>query len=172
MSNNSENFTIYVTLEDLSSRLYDYSNSYFLPITAVFGLLTSSFCLVGSARKDTSNSKSLNFIFINSVANFLFLLTQFFVFLFRCGNLCPFSYNYFPQLYQIQIFWFLGYSLVNSQCYFGIYVSTTRYRLFSARKGSPKQNLFIVYLICAFISLVVNVFSNSLPYQVIVLGNL
>lgn len=171
MSNDSESdLPIFESLEDLSTRLYDYSNAYFLPLTCVFGLITSSFCVLGSFRKDTTSSKSLNFILIYSLVDFLFLLSQFFVFTFRCGALCSFSYDYFPQFYQIQIFWLVGYTFVNSQCLFGIYISITRFRLFTTRKGSTNPNLFIIYALCAVVALCANLFVNSLPYHVVPMG--
>lgn len=169
MSNESD-LEIYVTKLDLTTRFYDYSNVYFLPIVCLFGLLTSVFSLIGSARKGMSKSITLKFIFINSFVDVLFLLTQFFVFLFRCGALCTFGYDYFPQLYEIEIFWFAGYALVNSQVFFGIYVSVGRLRLFARKNATQKQNMFIAFIFCAFISILVNLLANSIPYKVVEMG--
>lgn len=167
MSNNS-NLTIYTSLDGLSTRLYDYSNSFLLPSICAFGLFTSSCCLLGSFHKDTSSSKSLNFILIYSLVDFFFLLSQFFVFLFRCGVLCSFGHDFFPQLYQIEIFWLMGYTLVNSQCLFGIYIAITRFRLFKTRKGgSFNPNLFVVYALCAIVAFCANLFIFSLPRRVV-----
>lgn len=172
MSNDS--LPIYTSKLILSSRFYDYSNSFILPVVCAFGLFTSTFNILSSYdyKKDTSHSQSLKFIFINSLIDFAFLVTQFFVFTFRCGALCTFGFDYFPQLYHIQIFLFVGYSLVNSQVLLGIYVSIGRLRLFTARNSSSSQNsrLFIVYLVCLFVAICANLFANSLAYQVVEVG--
>lgn len=170
----AQELPVYESKEDLSSRQYDYINSYFLPLTCAFGLLTSTCGILGSYKRDTSSnssSMSSDFILINSLVDFFFLLTQFFVFTFRCGALCTFSYNYFPQFYQLYIFWFIGYSLVNSQALFGIYVSVGRLRLFGTKAqnntSTSGYQLFIVYLICLFSSLVPNSFTNSIAFRVV-----
>lgn len=169
MSN--ESLPIFKSKHELSSPVYDYFNTLFLPATCAFGLLTSVFNLLGSFRTDTSNSQSLNYIFINSLVDLCFLLTQFFVFVFRCGALCSFSYDYLSQLYHIQIFWLVGYTLVNSQVLFGTYVSIGRLRLFTARTEMSKTpRLSIVYLVCVLIAIGPNLFTNSLPFQVVPIG--
>lgn len=160
---------IYTSREELSTRFFDFSNTYFLPIVCVFGLLTSALNIVCSYRNP--KSQSLKFIFINSIVDILFLLTQFFVFLFRCGALCSFGNHYFVIVYQIHVFWFLGYTLVNSQVLFAIYVSIDRLRLLTTQKYPTKNSrLFVVYFVCFFISTCLNVMSNTIAYDVVTVG--
>lgn len=166
----NDSLPIYYSLDVLSSRLYDYSNSYFLPVLSFLGIITSSLSIIGSLKKDESNTQTLTFIFINSVIDLLFLLTQFFVFLFRCGALCPFSYSYMTNLYKIEIFLFLGYVFVNTQAYLGIYVSYGRLKIFSGKVNEKQTSLYFVCAICALIALGFNIFNYVLPYHVVEVG--
>lgn len=173
---NYDELPIFESKEELSSPQSDSINSFFLPLTCAFGLLTSTCGLIGSYKKDlsSSNSVSSDFIFINSLVDFFFLLSQFFVFLFRCGALCTFSYEYFSQIYQLHIFWFVGYTLVNSQVIFGIYVAVGRLSLFGAAKKTHSttnsKQMFIGYLVCLLASIGPNLFTNSIAFRVIEMG--
>src|SRR5579883_2357715 len=114
MINNSL-LPIYYSKENFSSRFYDYSNVFFLPMVCFFGMISSILCIVGSLKKDDSKTQTFTFMLINSIVDFLFLLSQFFIFSFRCGVLCSFGYSYMTTFYKIEFFWFGGYALVNSQ---------------------------------------------------------
>lgn len=164
MNNNS--LPIYYSKDGLSSRFYDYSNTYYLPTVCFLGMITCTLCILGSFEKDNTKSQTLTFILINSCIDLLFLITQFFVFTFRCGTLCPFGYSYLSTLYEIEVFWFLGYALTNSQVLLGIYVSYDRLRMFSNVVNQNKFSLYLVYAICAVLALSVNSFTFSVAYTV------
>lgn len=152
--------------ENLTFRFQDYSNVVFLPTICLFGILTSLGCLIGSFKKDESNAKFLFYIFLNSLVDLLFLLTQFFSLVIRCGALCPFGYSYISKSYEIYVFWFLGYTLVNSQTFFSVYMAYDRLRMFSGKLESRRTSIYWVFTICASIAVILNVVTYVLVYEV------
>lgn len=163
---NNSSLPIVDSKVDLSPRFLDYSNVYFLPITCLFGLFTSALCLFGSYKKDASNANLMNYIFINSVIDFIFLLTQMFTFIIRCGILCPYGYAYLSKQYEICIFWFVGYSLVNLQIFFNTFISYNRLKAFSSKSVQQSSNFYRPLLIFAIFSIILNLVSNLVNYDV------
>lgn len=160
----NKSLTLISFKESLTSRLIDYSNVYFLPVICLFGILTSICCLIVSGKKDTTkirNASNLKFITVNSLMDFIYLLTQFFIFIIRCGALCPFSYTYTATFYQTYVFWFLGYTVINAQVLFGIFMAYDRLRMLTKRRKSTKF-IYSVSVVC----IVISVFLNVLPYIV------
>lgn len=119
------NLTIYYSKEELSERIYDYSNVYLLPSICLFGMATSGLSIIVSFKKSL-NENILKYIFINSLADFSFLLTQFFLLIIRCGTLCPYGYSYWANIYEIYVYWFLGYTIICFKVLVDISVSIER----------------------------------------------
>lgn len=156
---------IFYSKEKISSRFFDFSNILILPAVCLFGLFTSSTCMLGSYKHDESNSRILNYIFLNSLVDFFFLLTQFWSFIIRCGAVCPYGYTYISKVFEIYIYSFLGYTLVNSQAIFSILVSFDRFKMFSSL--NPNQtNLYRSYFLCFLISIGLNFLSIPLIYTI------
>ena len=127
-----------------------------MPSICGFGIITSLICIIVSVKKDASNAKLFNYIIFNSFIDLLFLSTQIFLVIIRCGTLCPYGNRYY-------IFLYAGYVLSTSQLFLSIYVAYDRLRMFSAKSGNRKQiSLFKVYIVCFLIGVV----SNLAPYCV------
>lgn len=105
------NITIYYDLDSLSSKASDYYNSFVSPLICLFGLTTSMLSLVVLLN---INLKEKIFVFMlaNTIADFLFLFIEMFIFLIRCGSLCSISYDYIIKCYELYIYLILGYILV------------------------------------------------------------
>lgn len=162
MSNNSS-LPIYYTKETLSVRYGDYSNVYLLPTICAFGIVTSSLCIIVSAKRDESNAKSLDYIFVNSIIDLPFLLLQIFTFIIRCGALCPYGYSFGAKFYEIYFFQYAGYIFVTAQVFLSMYVSWDRLSMFSGKvSGKKKMSIFRVFTIC----LVMSALANAVPYPI------
>lgn len=161
---------IYFSKENLTTRFVDYSNTVFLPSICFFGMLTSIGCIVASFKKDESQANIINFIFINSLIDFFFLLAHFFVLIIRCGSLCPYSYSYFSKFYQIYVFWFASYSLLNSQVLFSIYIAYDRLQAFSARIDRKNIKIYRVFGICVVIGTLLNILPYAISKEVVLMG--
>lgn len=167
----NETLPIYYSKANLTTRFADYSNVYVLPSICAFGIVTSILCIIVSAKRDESNAKSLDYILLNSLIDFLFLLTQFFLFIIRCGDLCPFGYTYAAKFYEIYIFLYFGYVLVSSQVFLSIYISYDRLSLFSGKAYTQKKmSLYRVYFVCFVISGLVNAPPYLIAREVVALG--
>ena len=167
----NETLPIYYSKANLTTRFADYSNVYVLPSICAFGLVTSLLCIIVSAKRDESNAKSLDYILLNSLIDFLFLLTQFFLFIIRCGDLCPFGYTFAAKFYEIYIFLYFGYVLVSSQVFLSIYISYDRLSLFSGKAYTQKKmSLYRVYFVCFVISALANAPPYLIAREVVALG--
>lgn len=162
---------VFSSKEYLSIRLKDYFNTIVYPSICAFGMLTSIACLIASHKKIEPNNKFLNYIFIISLADLVFFITQFFSVLIRCGVLCPFGYDYFSKLYEIQVFWFVAYSLVNSQAFLSIFIAYDRLRVFATNRREQKfVNPFQIYACCLVIAALFNLLPYALSKNVVAFG--
>lgn len=160
---NLSSLPIYYSKENLTNRFVDYSNVFLLPSICYFGVVTSLICVTVTFKRDEAHAKSLDFIFLNSSIDFLFLIIQSFLFIFRCGALCPYGYTYSSKIYEIYIYLYVGYVLITSQVFLNIYISYDRLKMFSAKKTTQKSfRIFKVYAVCAVISIL----ANAPPYIV------
>lgn len=163
MNFSSSDLPVFYSKENLTNRFVDNSNVYLLPSICGFGIITSFLCLVVSIKRDDSNAKTLNYILINSCLDFLFLVIESFLFIVRCGALCPYGYKYFSKFYEIYIYLYVGYILVTSQVLLNIYVAYDRLNMFSGKLNSQSQiSIFKVFGIC----LVISTLANALPYLI------
>lgn len=155
---NLSELPIFYSKENLTTRFVDYSNVYLLPSICLFGIITSLVSILVSFKRDESNAKTLDFILINSLIDFSFLLIQSFLFIIRCGLLCPYGYTWFAKFYEIYIYLYIGYSLVSSQVFLNIYVAYDRIKMFSAKLSSQKPvSIYLAYAICAILSIIANI---------------
>ena len=145
---NISSLPVYYSKEEFTPRFVDYSNVYLLPPICAFGIATNILCIIVSSKRDESNAKSLDYILLNSIIDVIFLLIQFFLFIIRCGALCPYGYTYGAKFYEAYIYLFIGYVLVTSQVLLSMYIAWDRLNMFSGKLSSqkPKLNLYKVYL--------------------------
>ena len=167
---NNSSLPIYYSKESLTIRFADYSNVYLMPTVCAFGIATSLICILVSLKRDESNAKLFNYIILNSSIDFIFLWCEFFIFIIRCGILCEYGNTYGAKIYEIYIFLYAGYVLVNSQVFLSIYIAYDRLRLFSTKDSSKNQiSIFKVYIICFLISVLSNL-AQLISRQVIPVG--
>lgn len=169
------NLTIIESKEALTSRFLDYSNVVLLPAICLFGMATSLVCILASwprrrRRTDESNVKIFNYILINSSVDFVFLFTQFFSVIVRCGSLCPYGYSYASKVYEIYVFWLVGYSVINAQVLFSVYVSYDRLKLFSNSIDKNKTSLYLVFAACLTLGTCFNIPSYAFSKDVVLFG--
>ena len=165
---NTSSLPVYYSKEGLTPRFADYSNVYVLPPICAFGIATNILCIIVSAKRDESNAKSLDYILLNSLIDFFFLLIQFFLFIIRCGALCPYGYTYGAKFYEVYIYLYIGYVLVTSQVLLSMYIAWDRLKMFSGKLSAqkPKLNLYIVYIIFFIIGCISNT-PQYLIYEII-----
>ena len=122
---------------ELSPRLVDYTNVFIHPAICLFGMVTSLLSLVIFCDKKfllaKANSIIYQYMLVISVCDFLFLLTQFFLVVIRCGSLCPFGYAQSSKSYELYIYLFIGYTIITFQVLLDISVSINRLFSFSTK---------------------------------------
>jgi hypothetical protein len=150
---------IYFSKSTLTLRVADYSNVYLLPAICLVGMLTNLASSVVSLRI-TRRDHILKYILINSSSDFWFLLSQFFLCLFRCGTLCPFGYTYAAKFYELYIYLYFGYVLITFQALFNLTMTLQRLRLFSnnqmIRKSSHSEITVFHYVGFFTIAILIN----------------
>ena len=169
---NISSLPVYYSKDEFTPRFADYSNVYVLPSICAFGIATNILCIIVSAKRDESNAKSLDYILLNSVIDVVFLLIQFFLFIIRCGALCPYGYTYGSKFYEIYIYLFVGYVLITSKVLLSMYIAWDRLNMFSGILSAkkPKLNLYMVYIIFFIIGCISNTPQIILPKIIIPLG--
>jgi hypothetical protein len=168
---NISSLPIYNSKESLTVRFADYSNVYLMPSICGFGIITSLICIIVSIKKDASNAKLFNYIILNSFIDLLFLCTQIFLVIFRCGTLCPYGNRYGLKVYEIYIYLYAGYVLCTSQLFLSIYIAYDRLSMFSAKSSNRKQiSLFKVYIVCFLIGVVANLAPYCVSREVVPIG--
>lgn len=161
--NSSTNLPIYYSKQNLTTWYVDVLNFYFLPSICLFGIVTSLVCILVSQNRDESNAKSLEYIWINSIIDFVFLLLEIFIAIVKCGTLCPYGYSYAAKFYEVYFYLYVGYILVTAQMLLNIQVSYERLKMFSGKLTAAKKlTIFQVFAICMFISTL----ANALPYPI------
>jgi hypothetical protein len=132
------NFTslpVYYSKDSFTIRFADYSYVYVIPVICFFGISTNSAnCIVTIRVK--KGDHMINYILINSAIDFLFLWTEFFVFIGRCGTLCSFGYSYLAKLYELYFFLYLGHVLMTFQVIYNLIMTVERLMMFSSKRSS------------------------------------
>ena len=173
MNFSESEITIFNSKENLTNRFVDYSNVYLLPSVCGFGIITSFLCIVVSLKSDESNAKTFDYILLNSLIDFFFLLIQCFLFIIRCGILCPYGYTWFAKFYEIYIYLYVGYVLILSQVFLNIYVAHDRLKMFSATanfSGRKQISIYKVYLVFAIIATLANLLPYVIAREIVPLG--
>lgn len=165
---NYSDLPVFFSKDNITNRFVDYSNVYLLPSICYFGCITSLISVMVTFKREDSHAKTLNYIFLNSTIDLLFLLIQSFLFIIRCGVLCAYGYSFPAKLYEIYIYLYVGYILLTSQVFLNIYVSYDRYKMFSTKKAKKNSlSIFKIYSVCAFISILANAFLYLVSKEVI-----
>ena len=140
-----ENTSLY-NKSELSPRLVDYTNVFIHPAICLFGMVTSLLSLVIFCDKKfllaKANSIIYQYMLVISVCDFLFLLTQFFLVVIRCGSLCPFGYAQSSKSYELYIYLFIGYTIITFEVLLDISVSINRLFSFSTKLKNSSEIKF------------------------------
>ena len=135
-----KNLPIYNSTDTFSFPIYDYTNTYFLPIICLFGIATNIINILVFKQTKLVNDITKYFI-TNSCCDFAFLSTQVFLFIFRCGNLCPYNYKYGAKLYEKYIYLYTGYAISYFCLLLDISTSLNRYSSFKIETNNKKFKL-------------------------------
>lgn len=153
---------IFYSKSNLTTRFADYSNVYLLPIVCAFGIFTSFLSILVSSTRSQSYArlnkrdaqllnKTFDYILLNSIIDFLFLLIESFLFIIRCGTLCPHGFSYAAKFYEVYFYLYFAYSLVMAQVFLNIHVAIDMLKMLNAHVTSNHRRLFIYGV--AFLSL-------------------
>lgn len=169
---NNSDLPIFTSKESLTIHTFDFFNVYVLPSICLFGIFTSIICVMVTFKRDESNAKTFDYIFLNSAIDLVFLIIESFLFIIRCGSLCPYGFSYSSKFYEIYFYLYVGYILVTSQVLLNIYVAYDRYKMFTAKSTSllRRQSIFVIYAVCVFISALANAIPYLISKQVLPLG--
>ena len=134
---NISTLKIFNSTEDFSFLMYDYVNTYFLPFICLFGIITS-IINVRVLIKMKQNKNINKYLLVISCCDLTFLITQFFIFIIRCGRLCSYSYSYGAKFYEAYIFRYFGYVLIFFSCSLDITLSIDRIFSFKINRAYIK----------------------------------
>ena len=137
---NIDNLPIYNSTDTLSITINDYFNTYILPIICLFGIVTNIVNIIVFKQTKMDNDITKYFI-TNSCCGLAFLSTQVFLFIFRCGNLCPYQYNYGAKLYEKYIYGYIGYVIYNFCLLLDISTSLKRFSSFQIGTNNKKLKI-------------------------------
>jgi hypothetical protein len=163
----SSSLRVYYSLDTLSPRINDYSYVYVLPFICALGMSTNLASIV-VALGIRPLDHMLKYVLINGLLDFLFLLTRLFLFIFRCGSLCPYGYTYASKFYEQYVYLFLGYTLITFQALFNLIMTIQRLCLFSKsqRKFLTNVNKWH-YLAYSIISILLNAPQYLIPKEIV-----
>jgi len=115
------------------------------------------------------NNLMQNYMFVNSIADLVYLLVDFFLVIIRCGNLCPYGYAYASKFYELYIYLFVGYTIVTFLVVVDISVSIKKLLSFSSSTFVSKFPFSLMCLIFGLLALILN-FPNTLSIEINVRG--
>lgn len=150
------NLTVYHSKDELSIRFADYMNVYVLPLVSLFGMITNLINIVVTFGLKTRDH-AISYILVNSLLDFVLLSTQFFVFLIRCGTLCPYNYTYAAQFYEQYVYVYFANNLVTGQAVYNTFMSYERLQFFRnnlVKRAESDQNRVINKLITVLVYVV------------------
>ena len=146
---------IFNSTEGFSFLMYDYANTYILPFVCLFGVITSVIN-VKVLIKIKPNNNINKYLLVKSCCDLAFLITQFFIFLIRCGRLCSYSYSFAAKFYEAYIFRYFGYVLIFFNCSLDVSVSIDR--IFSFKSTSRYNKLKIPFKTRCLILFIISTF--------------
>lgn len=175
---------IFYSKSSLTSRIADYSNVYLLPLVCLFGMITSLISIVVILTRNPpffarllkrelhALNKTLDYILLNSLIDFTFLLVESFLFIIRCGTLCPHGFTYTAKFYEIYVYLYLGYVLIGAQVFLNIYVAFDMLQMLNAKTyvSQGRGLIYVVTLICVTMSITVNLPVFLLSKQIVPFG--
>ena len=137
---NFDNLPIYNSTVSLSIPIYDYANTYFLPLICLFGIVTNIINIL-VFKQSKLDSDITKYFLTNSCGDLAFLSTQVFLFIIRCGDLCPYNYNYWAKLYEKYIYIYTGYVIYTFGLLLDISASLNRLSSFKIRIITNNTNI-------------------------------
>jgi hypothetical protein len=171
-SSSSSSLKVYYTKATLSTRLSDYANVYLLPFLCTLGMTTSAANILVTL-KIKRQDHIIIYILINSILDFLLLVTQFFSVIIRCGVLCPYGYSFASKVYEIVFYSFARSAIVTAQAMFILHMTVENLKLFYKKQfccfKMEIKNKHLLPVILA-ISVCINAVSNIIPREVAAFG--
>jgi hypothetical protein len=79
-------------------------------------------------------------MFIISICDMSFLMTQIWLVIIRCGSLCPYGYTYGSKFFEVYIYLFVGYVIITLAVMVDICVSIERLRSFDVKSKTKNGN--------------------------------
>lgn len=159
-STEKSSLPIYYSKSGLTIRFADYSNVFVLPVLAFFGICTNLVNIVVTMRVKTRDN-IIKYIITNSVLDFLFLLTQVFIFIMRCGTLCPYGFSFWAKCYEMYVFQTTGYVLITFQAIYNLYLAFEKLKVFAknltAQRSKSRLGFKTRLLVFLTISALMNV---------------
>ena len=132
---------IYNSTDELTPKLYDYANVFWLPAVCLFGMITSSINI--SVLIKTKLADKIHFYMMtSSVSDLLFLMIQFSLVVIRCGTLCPYGYTYGAKFFELYIYLYAGYVIITFTALVDVSVSIDRLISFQNKRTSRSRRNF------------------------------
>lgn len=167
------NLTVYYSLDALSERVSDYSNVYVLPTICFLGILTNALTILVAVDKKIRSSNIFKYIIVMAISDIVYMLSQSPLFIIRCGTLCPYGYSRLAKMYELYVFWFVGYSIISFQFLLDMSISIERLIIFFKVNANSRQFANMFYRRCLLflvIGIILNIPGNILSMEVEPLG--
>ncbi|RNA32837.1 hypothetical protein BpHYR1_034125 [Brachionus plicatilis] len=168
MIQNETSIKLYYSKRELSSIVADYINVFWLPLICIFGMITNILNILVSYNKNFLQNP-LKVILVDSIGDLFFLLIQSFLFIIRCGSLCPWGYSYPAKFYEVYIYLLIGYILVVFRVLVDLSVSFNRLLILSSVQ-MKEINFYLQLIVFITIAIVLNVPIFGISRQIVVKG--
>lgn len=169
MAQNVTDIKFYYSKRELSNIVTDYVNVFWLPFICVFGMVTNFFNILVALNKSFLQNP-FKVILVDSIGDFSFLLIQSFLFVIRCGSLCPWGYTYTAKFYEVYIYLLIGYIIVAFRVIVDLSVSCNRLLiLFNVQ--IKEINFYLQLIIFMSISILLNVPIFGISREIVVKGH-
>jgi len=173
---NNLNLTIFNSTESFSSRLIDIIYFYFIPISALFGIIifkTITIYVLSIILKKNKPDFIYYYLLAFEISDSIIGIILSFIGLFECGSYCSLSYNYITKLFELVFFTYGTNVALQFQTFLEITLALKRIEIFSSNKKITNTNfkkklLFLVILSMVLVSPGCLINRNIIPIGILI----
>ena len=173
---NNFNLTIFNSTASLSSRLIDVIYFFFIPISALLGIVifkAMTFCVLSIILKKNKPDFIYYYLLTFEISDSIIGIILCFIGLFECGSYCSLSYNYITKLFELIFFTYGANVALQFQTFLEIALALKRIEIFSSNKKVTntnfKKKVFFLFILSMVVTSPVLLFNrNIIPIGILI----
>jgi hypothetical protein len=173
---NNLNLTIFNSTASLSSRLIDVIYFYFIPISALLGIVifkAMTIYVLSIILKKNKPDFIYYYLLTFEISDSIIGIILCFIGLFECGSYCSLSYNYITKLFQLIFFTYGANVALQFQTFLEITLALKRIQIFSSNKKVTntnfKKKVFFLFILSMAVTSPVLLFNrNIIPIGILI----